>query len=142
MATPGDWVYVNNFRSPENPWAIYLPPGQGVELRNRMRELVDFIVDQLPKAFRREDFDTERGALRDKYNKRAQELHGKFEGLPRERGFAIQRTQAGQPIFIPLIEGKLPESPEELSRKMNEMREAERERLAKVQNELQVELGK
>jgi predicted ATP-dependent protease len=142
MATPGDWVYVNNFRSPENPWAIYLPPGQGVELRNRMRELVDFIVDQLPKAFRREDFDTERGALRDKYNKRAQELHGKFEALARERGFAIQSTQAGQPIFIPLIEGKLPESPEELSRKMNEMPEAERERLAKVQNELQVELGK
>jgi predicted ATP-dependent protease len=142
MPTPGDWVYVNNFRSPENPWAIYLPPGQGVELRKRMRELVDFIVDQLPKAFRREDFDAERSALRDKYNKHAQELHGKFEALARERGFAIQSTQAGQPIFIPLIEGKLPESPEELSRKMNEMPEAERERLAKVQSELQVELGK
>ena len=60
MPTPGDWVYVNNFRSPETPTAIYLPPGQGVELRKRMRELVDFIVDQLPKAFRREDFDNER----------------------------------------------------------------------------------
>ena len=142
MPTPGDWVYVNNFRSPENPLAIYLPSGQGVELHNRMRELVDFIVDQLPKAFRREDFDAERGALRDKYNKRAQELHSKFESLARERGFAIQSTQAGQPIFIPLIEGKPPESPEELSRKMNEMPAAERERLAKVQNELQVELGK
>ena len=57
MPTPGDWVYVNNFRSPETPTAIYLLPGQGVELRRRMRELVDFIVDQLPKAFRREDFD-------------------------------------------------------------------------------------
>jgi len=142
MPTPGDWVYVNNFRSPETPTGIYLPPGQGVELRRRMRELIDFIVDQLPKAFRREDFDSERSALRDKYNRRAQELHSKFEALARERGFAIQSTPSGQPIFVPLIEGKLPESPEELARKMNEMPEAERERLAKVQSELQVELGK
>ena len=104
MPTPGDWVYLNNFRSPETPTAIYLPPGQGSELRKRMRELVDFIVDQLPKAFRREDFDNERGALRDKFNKRAQELHGKFEALARERGFALQSTQSGQPVFIPLIE--------------------------------------
>src|SRR5579859_6788240 len=78
MATPGDWVYVNNFRSPEAPVAIYLGPGQGVELRTRMRELVAFIIDQLPKAFRREDFDQERAALREKYNKRAQELFGNF----------------------------------------------------------------
>jgi predicted ATP-dependent protease len=142
MPTPGDWVYVNNFRAPETPIAIYLKPGQGIELRRRMRELVDFIVDQLPKAFRREDFDHERSALRDKFNKRAQELQSKFETLARERGFAIQSTQSGQPVFIPLIEGKLPESPEELSRKMNEMPEAERERLAKAQSELQAELGK
>jgi predicted ATP-dependent protease len=142
MPTPGDWIYVNNFRSPETPAAIYLPSGQGVELRRRMRELVDFIVDQLPKAFRREDFDAERGALRDKYNKRAQELHGRFEALARERGFALQSTPSGQPLFIPLIDGKIPESPEELSRKMNEMPEAERERLSKVQSELQIELGK
>ena len=29
MPTPGDWVYVNNFQSPEAPVAIYLKPGQG-----------------------------------------------------------------------------------------------------------------
>src|SRR5271167_3812220 len=125
MPTPGDWVYVNNFRSPEAPAAIYLQPGQGVQLRDRMRELVDYVVDQLPKAFRREDFDHERSALRDKYNTRAQELHSKFETLARERGFAVQSTPTGQPLFIPLFDGKLPESPEELSRKMNEMPEAQ-----------------
>src|ERR1700730_17073090 len=34
--TPGDWVYVNNFRTPEAPVALYLKPGQGNELRTRM----------------------------------------------------------------------------------------------------------
>ena len=139
MSTPGDWVYVNNFRSPEAPIAIYLGAGQGRTLRTGMRELVDFVVDQLPKAFRREDFEQERTALRDKYNKRAQELFGTFEARARERGFALQSAQGGGVIFLPLIKGKPPESPEELQREMAAMPEAEKDRLSGVQSELQNE---
>src|SRR6266851_5421662 len=141
MPTPGDWVYVNNFRSPEAPVALYLGPGQGVELRTRMRELVSFIIDQLPKAFRREDFDQERAALREKYNKRAQELFGNFENRARERGFALRGAAGGQVMFIPLIRGKPPESPEELQREMTAMSEEDRERLAKAQSDLSGELA-
>ena len=134
--TPGDWVYVNNYKSPESPVAIYLHAGQGAELRDGMRDLVSFLIEQLPKAFRREDFDQERKALREKYNRRAQELFAQLENAARERGFAIQGTASGQVIFIPLINGKAPESPEELSRVMQELPEAERDRLAKAQGEL------
>ena len=141
IPTPGDWVYVNNFRSPEAPKAIYLHAGQGRELMRRMNELVSFVIEQLPKAFRHEDFDQERTALRDKYNKRAQELFSSLEQKARERGFAIQSTPTGQIIFIPLIGGKMPESPEMLARAMAETSEEERTRLAQVQSELQGELG-
>jgi predicted ATP-dependent protease len=141
MTTPGDWVYVNNFRSPEAPVAIYLNAGQGRELREQMGELVRFVREQLPKAFRREDFDQERTALREKYNKRAQELFGSLESRARERGFAIQATPTGQVIFIPLIGGRMPQSPEELAREMQALPEAERERLGKVQGELQDEFA-
>src|SRR5580704_12991856 len=65
MPTPGDWVYVNNFRAPEAPVALYLKAGQGRELHSRMQELVNLMIDQLPKAFRREDFDQERAGLRE-----------------------------------------------------------------------------
>jgi predicted ATP-dependent protease len=141
MPTPGDWVYVNNFRSPEAPIAIYLAPGKGVELRTRMRELVSFLVDQLPKAFHREDFDLERKTLREKYNRRAQELFGGFENRARERGLALRGAPGGQVVFIPLIKGKAPESPEELQREMQSMSEEERDRLGKAQSELQAELA-
>ena len=141
MPTPGDWVYVNNFRNPESPVAIYLRPGQGVELRAKMTELVAFVLEQLPKAFRREDFDQERAALRDKYNKRAQELFGNLETRARERGFAIQSAPTGQVIFIPLIDGKMPESPDALNKAMAAKTDAEREQLAKAQGELQDELA-
>src|SRR5215472_8331482 len=86
MPTPGDWVYVNNFQSQEAPIAIYLKPGQGRDLRDRMTELVNYVREQLPKAFRQEDFDQERNPLRDKYNTIAQELFSKLEARAREKG--------------------------------------------------------
>jgi predicted ATP-dependent protease len=141
MPTPGDWVYVHNFRTPEAPIAIALKAGQGAELQARMKELISFVIEQLPKAFRQEDFDQERTALRDKYNARAQELYGTFETRAKERGFAIQSGPGGQVIFIPLIGGKLPESPDELKREMAALPDAEKERLARVQGELQNELA-
>ena len=141
MPTPGDWVYVNNFKSPESPVGIYLQPGQGTELRESMKELVGFVLEQLPKAFRREDFDQERAALRDKYNKRAQELFGNLENRARERGFAIQSAPTGQVIFIPLVEGKMPESPDALAKAIAAKSDAERETLARSQGELQDELA-
>lgn len=141
MPTPGDWVYVNNFRNPESPSAIYLRAGQGRELAQRMRDLVALIVEQLPKAFRREDFDHERAALRDKYNQRAQELFKQIETRARERGFALQGGPGGQVIFIPLIEGKVPESPEALQKAMSAKTDAEREQMMRAQAELENEFS-
>ncbi len=141
MPTPGDWVYVHNFRNPEAPCALHLKSGNGRKLRERMNQLVESIIEQLPKAFRREDFDQERSALREKYNKRAQELFGGLEQKARERGFAIQTTPNGQVIFIPLIEGKVPESPEALNKAMQEKTDEQREVLGKAQVVLQEEFG-
>ncbi|MGO9454097.1 MAG: Lon protease family protein, partial [Candidatus Binataceae bacterium] len=142
MPTPGDWVYVNNFRSPEAPVAIYLRAGQGRELSQQMNALVSYVIEQLPKAFRREDFERERTTLRDKYNKRAQEVFGALETQARERGFAIQGSPNGQIIFIPLIDGKMPESPEALQKVIAAKSDQEREVLAQKQGELQDELAK
>ena len=142
MPTPGDWVYVNNFRSPEAPVAIYLKAGQGRELSQKMSELVSYLLEQLPKAFRREDFDRERTALRDKYNRRAQEMFGGLEARARERGFALQGSPQGQILFIPLVDGKMPESPEALQKSIAARSEQEREQLARSQGELQDELAK
>jgi len=141
MPTPGDWVYVNNFSSPEAPVAIYLKPGEGRELRDRMHNLVANLREQLPKAFRQEDFDQERTALKDKFNQRVQELFSKLETKARDRGFAIRGGPGGQLLFIPLIDGKPPESPDDLSKEMAKKSDEERARLAQYQAELQGELG-
>ena len=141
MPTPGDWVYVNNFRTPEAPVAIYLQPGQGVELRAKMTELVTFVLEQLPKAFRREDFDQERTALRDKYNKRAQELFGKLEDAG-ARARLRDPERADRPgDFYSADRRQDARVARRAQQAMAAKTDAEREQLAKAQGELQDELA-
>lgn len=141
MPTPGDWVYVNNFQSPESPIAIALKAGQGRDLAERMNELVNYVRDQLPKAFRQEGFDQERNALREKYNKLAQELFGRLEERAREKGFALNSAPSGQLIFIPLFNGQMPANPEALQAELARMSDEQRADMARRQDELQGDLA-
>ncbi|HEY7490159.1 MAG TPA: Lon-like protease helical domain-containing protein, partial [Candidatus Tectomicrobia bacterium] len=67
MPTPGDWVYVHNFRHPDQPQAIALEAGQGRRLQQDMVRLVTHLRETLPKAFRQEAFEKEQRELGEKY---------------------------------------------------------------------------
>ncbi len=134
--TPGDWVYVHNFKRPDSPRAIYLSAGDGNKLKQKMHHLVKTLKEELPKAFRQEAFDREKEQLREKYNRRAQELNAAFEKLAREKGFLLQAAPSGQIFFVPIINGKPLESPEEFSRLSAEEQEA----IGRRQQELAVEM--
>ena len=134
--TPGDWVYVHNFKYPDAPHALYLKAGKGVRLRDLMRDLVKALREELPKAFRQEAFDKEKTLLREKYNKRAQELNAQFDKAAREKGFLLQIGPRGNVMFIPLINGKPLQSPEEFS----QLQDAKRQEIEKRQEELVEEM--
>jgi ATP-dependent Lon protease len=149
-ATPGDWIYVHNFKHPDAPRAIYLKPGQGVELREMMHNLVKTLREELPKAFRQEAFDKEKSSLMEKFNNRAQELNVQFATLARERGFQVQTGPRGHIYFIPIVDGKLLQKPadfaalsdddrREVERRQQELN-VELERLARRQQEIMREM--
>jgi predicted ATP-dependent protease len=134
--TPGDWVYVHNFRQPDAPRAIYLRSGQGKRLREMMHNLVKTLRDELPKAFRQEAFDKEKASLTEKYNKLAQELNAQFATLARERGFQVQTSSRGHVYFIPIVHGKPLQRPQDFA----ELPDEERRQVERRQQELGVEM--
>jgi predicted ATP-dependent protease len=148
--TPGDWVYVHNFKHPDAPRAIYLQPGQGNRLRQMMQDLVKTLREGLPKAFRQEAFDKEKSLLTEKYNNRAQELNTQFATLARSKGFLVQTGSRGNIYFIPIVNGKPLHHQQELAQlSEEERRDVERrqqelslemERLARKQQEIMREL--
>jgi predicted ATP-dependent protease len=135
-STPGDWVYVHNFKHPDAPRAIHLEPGAGVELRKQMHNLVRTLREELPKAFRQEAFDKEKSSLMEKFNSRAQELNVQFATLARERGFQVQQSSHGHIYFIPIVNGKPLQKPSDFAA----LPEDERREVERRQQELNIEL--
>lgn len=135
-ATPGDWVYVHDFKHPDAPRAIYLRPGDGSKLREMMHDLVKTLREELPKAFRQEAFDKEKSLLMEKFNNRAQELNAQFATVARERGFQVQSSSRGHIYFIPVLDGKPLQKPQDFAA----LSEDERRDVERRQQELNVEL--
>jgi ATP-dependent Lon protease len=127
---------VHNFRHPDAPRAIYLQPGQGSRLKQIMQDLIKTLKEELPKAFRQEAFDKEKSLLTEKYNARTQELNAQFAALAQEQGFQIQVGARGHLYFIPIVNGKPLQRPQDFANLSDE----ERREVERRQQELSVEM--
>lgn len=114
QAAPTDWVYVNNFQHADHPIAINLPAGDAVRFSRATRELVDKLMDALPRAFREEDFSREKERLRGEYRKRGEAIIKELDKFARERELTARQTPDGNILFIPLKENGEAMSPEEV----------------------------
>jgi lon-related putative ATP-dependent protease len=135
LPTPGDWVYVHNFRRPDQPQDIELDAGQGRRLQEDMHNLVTHLRETLPQSFRQEAFESEQRELSDKYEREARRIQEAFASQAREKGFTVQPDQRGNIMFIPLKESGEPMSQEELEH----LSDRERRDLEQRQSELMYE---
>ncbi len=106
---PGDWVYVNNFKDPERPFALHLPPGSGKTLASAMDRLVEGLRTAVPALLSSEAFQNGRQRLVRKFQEREKTLLGEFEKALKAKGFAMVQVQVGpvtRPDVMPLIEEK------------------------------------
>jgi predicted ATP-dependent protease len=133
-AIPHDWVFVNNFDSPDRPVAICLPSGMGNRLKAAMMELIDDLSSSIPSMFESEDYRNRRKAIDDELET-AQEtaleaLHKKAQA----QNMAILRTPIGFAL-APLVNGQVikPEV-------FNALPVKEREKIEAVIESLQQEL--
>ncbi len=134
--TPGDWVYVHNFQHPDEPRAIYLRAGDGSRLGQMMQDLVKTLRAELPKAFRQEAFDREKSLLTEKYNSLAQELNEQFSALAKAKGFTVQAGARGHIYFIPLVNDKPLQRPQDFAT----LSESDRREVERRQQELSAEM--
>lgn len=136
--TPGDWVYVHNFKHPDLPRAIALQSGQGMWFKDKMHKLIETLKEDLPQAFRAEAFEKEKSLLRDKYGSQARELESQLDRLAKEKDFRLQPGPDGNVLLIPIVDGKPLENQEEFAR----LSQAEQDAIGKRQQELAAEMSR
>lgn len=104
-AAPDDWIYVHNFRNPDQPTAIRLPAGVGPEFARAMDEFVDALRREIPRAFETEEYERRQRDVLGEIAAQRQALEDELTRFAGERSLAVKTTLTGV-VSIPLVEGK------------------------------------
>ncbi|RKL63760.1 ATP-binding protein [Thermoanaerobacteraceae bacterium SP2] len=137
---PDDILYVYNFTRPEKPIAINLPAGKGSEFSKDMEKLIAEVRREIMRVFDDENFENQKQALIDRYQRASMGLFEKLDETAKAEGFTLQRTPQGI-ITIPLRDGK-PMSQEEFEDLSDEERKALEEKGRTLQGRIDETLRK
>ncbi|SHG55974.1 lon-related putative ATP-dependent protease [Thermosyntropha lipolytica DSM 11003] len=131
---PSDWCYVYNFKNPDAPKALELPPGQGKVLQKAVAENIESIIDSLIKALNSEEFENKKNQILNNFMEETNRRYLKLEEEARAYGFTIARNESGI-TTIPLKDGQIM-SQEDFMRLSDEERDEIMKKGAVVQEKL------
>ncbi len=90
-----DRCYVYNFKRPDRPRLISLPPGRARVFRRRIRELAHFIAEGLPQALDTEAVHQQREQIRKRAEQRVLEVTRPLEEALAAAGLQLVSSQVG-----------------------------------------------
>ncbi|HWA81460.1 MAG TPA: ATP-binding protein [Acetobacteraceae bacterium] len=132
---PPDWVYVNNFATPNRPLAISMPPGRGPEFQSAMRRLAEDLRSALPAVFEGEDYQARRSAIETQFRSRGERAFQALGEKAAAKETAILRTPAGFAV-APARGGKVVPA-EEFNTWPEEQRRAAQASVQEIEHELE-----
>jgi len=62
-STPSDWCYIYNFKNPDKPIALSLPPGIGSVLQHDMKNLIEELSTSILAVFESDEYRTQMHAI-------------------------------------------------------------------------------
>jgi lon-related putative ATP-dependent protease len=95
LPAPDDWVYVFNFKKPEQPNAIRMPAGQAQNFKKYMEKLVEDLQGAMTRAFEGEEYDKQRHAITQQVGEQQESKLAALNKKADEQGFMIIRTPVG-----------------------------------------------
>jgi ATP-dependent Lon protease len=106
---PDDILYVNNFKSPDEPSLIKLPAGEGKKFKEAMINLIEMLQTSVPDLLKSEYYIEKRDQIIEGQQKKQKETLKIFEKEVADLGFSVIQVQMGpmvKPDLIPLIDGE------------------------------------
>ena len=100
-----DWVYVNNFDEPREPWVIQLPAGSGKQLVKDCQLMVGRLMVTIPAAFENPSYQRRKTAIEKLFSQRFEAAVESMEKDANQRDFALYQDSSNI-SFSPVIDGK------------------------------------
>jgi predicted ATP-dependent protease len=95
---PPDLCYIYNFASPENPLALYLPAGQGRQLRQYLMHFTKSLPEEIARCLSGQGFKIKQEQLLKKFNDAEAKFYARLDVFAEKRNFSIRR-EADQIVF-------------------------------------------
>ncbi len=133
-STPGDWVYVYNFKNPESPHAMELKTGIAKRFKKQMDELMEQLTVELVDAFQSEEYETNVNSTVNVSNEKKAKLFSELEKAAKAKNFGVKSTRMGI-VTVPIVDGK-PLSEKDYS----ELNEEQKEKIESERNLLEPEV--
>ncbi|MBD3184207.1 AAA family ATPase [Candidatus Poribacteria bacterium] len=134
LPTPDDWCYVNNFSDNNKPDAIRLPAGKGSEFKKDMKNLLEHLKDEIPRALEAENFENERNDILQEYQQKRTEKTSKLEEEANQAGFVLRGSPTGL-LLYPASDGK-PLSKEQLEQLNSEQKQEIQKKASEFQDKI------
>jgi lon-related putative ATP-dependent protease len=139
--TPDDCILLYNFEDRDRPWAVRVPPGDGMRVKKIYDELVEKAIHGLEKAFESDSYLALRGEIDNAHNEQMDALLGTTEEEARAAGFILSRTGAALTLSVATDDGA-PMGEEEYEALAPEVKEELEGRAEKLQGDLEDALRK
>ncbi|WGL59533.1 AAA family ATPase [Pigmentibacter sp. JX0631] len=133
-STPGDWIYVYNFKNPESPHAMELKTGIAKRFKKQMDELMEQLTVELVDAFQSEEYETNVNSTVNVSNEKKAKLFSELEKAAKAKNFGVKSTRMGI-VTVPIVEGK-PLSEKDYS----DLNEEQKEKIESERNLLEPEV--
>lgn len=130
-----EWCYINNFDDVHAPLKLYLNPGEGKLLLDRIEKLIDDLLDLFPEIFDNPGYQRKKAAIDRAFNHQYDEAIGKVEGIAIKQNIALYEED-GEMTFAPVVDGK-PANDQEFAK----LSEDERKQFYQLLAELEAELS-
>ncbi len=102
-----DWVYVYNFKNPDNPLAIDLEAGNGKKFQKAVENTIVFIKKEMENTFTSKEYERKKGMIIKELNQESESIMSELNELAKEYGFTYTNTDRGL-ISVPLKEDGTP----------------------------------
>src|SRR6202161_330000 len=105
-----DRCFVNNFKIPDRPRLITLPPGQATNFRKDIQSGIEFLRRRIPQVFEGEPFQRQKNRIVERFTIREKELMDDFTRRIARDQFALGHMQVGAvalPEIFPVLEGQM-----------------------------------
>lgn len=101
---PNDYCYIYNFENPNEPIAISLEPGMGIEFKHDMNRFITKLLERLAKDLSGDMYEKEKKTILDRYTKAKEAVMKEFDKSTFEQGFKVRNTEDGI-YFSPVHNG-------------------------------------